>query len=87
MLVASLIVGLLGVWYLGLRAGMYAAGITAALLLLAMVAPQLRLYCYGALIVGVVGMGLISKKVATKATPRSATAWAKQRAWRYLRRR
>jgi hypothetical protein len=32
-------------------------------------------------------MGFVSKKVAKKATPRSAATWAKQRAWRYLRRR
>ena len=89
MLIASLIVGLLGAWYLGVRGGIYAAAATAALLLLAMIAPPLRLYCYGALIIGVVAMGMLAKTKAMsgRTTPRNATTWVKQQAWRYLRRR
>ena len=87
MLVASLIVGLLGVWYLGLRVGLYAAAVTAGLLLLATVAPQLRFYCYAVLIVGVVAMGVVSKKATNTMTPRGAVAWAKQKAWQLLNRR
>jgi hypothetical protein len=56
MLVAAILVGLLATYYFGIRPGVIAAGVTAALLLVALVVPGLALWVYAAVGVGVFGI-------------------------------
>jgi hypothetical protein len=69
MLIAALLVGLLTTYYFGLRPGMAAAGATAALFLVAMVAPHLAIFAYGAVGVGVGVLCILGPKLRRKGTP------------------
>jgi hypothetical protein len=63
MIIASVIVGLLVAYYFGLRAGMYAAGATAAAFLAAAIVPPLALWAYLAVGAGVVGVCFVGPKL------------------------
>ena len=69
MLIAAAAVGLLTAYYFGLRPGMMAAGVTAALFLIALVAPGLALYAYGAVAVGVFGLLWAGPRMRRKGSP------------------
>ena len=69
MLIAAALVGLLTAYYFGLRPGMVAAGATAALFLVAMVAPHLAIFAYGAVGVGVGAVCVVGPKLRKKGTP------------------
>jgi hypothetical protein len=69
MLIAAALVGLLTAYYFGLRPGMVAAGTTAALFLVAMVAPHLAIFAYGAVGVGVGAVCVVGPKLRKKGTP------------------
>ncbi len=69
MLIAAALVGLLTAYYFGVRPGMAAAGATALLCLVAMVAPHLAIFAYGAIGVGVGGVCVIGPKLRRKGTP------------------
>ncbi|HLU68262.1 MAG TPA: hypothetical protein VKZ63_18390 [Kofleriaceae bacterium] len=69
MLIAALLVGLLTAYYFGLRPGMIAAGVTAALFLLAMVAPPLAPWAYVAVGLGVAGVLTAGRHLRRKGSP------------------
>lgn len=69
MLIAAALVGLLTAYYFGLRPGMLAAGGTAALFLMAAVAPHLAIFAYGAVGVGVGVVCIVGPKLRRKGTP------------------
>ena len=69
MLIAALAVGLLTAYYFGVRPGMAAAGTTAALFLLALVAPGVALYAYAAVAVGVFGLLWAGPRMRRKGSP------------------
>ena len=73
MLIAAALVGLLTAYYFGLRPGMAAAGATAALFLLAMVAPHLAIFAYGAVGVGVGVVCVVGPRLRRKGTPAQVT--------------
>lgn len=73
MVIAALLVGLLVAYYFGLRPGMMAAGTTAALCLVAMVAPHLAIFAYGAIGVGVGAVCMLGPKLRRKKTPAQMT--------------
>ena len=77
MLIAALAVGLLTAYYFGVRPGMVAAGATAALFLIALVAPGLALYAYGAVAVGVFGLLWAGPRMRRKGSPSQLTFLAK----------
>jgi hypothetical protein len=88
MLITALLVGGWTAWYLGVRAGIYAAGITFALLFVALVAPtNIRLVCYGVLAVGVVGVSVAGKRLmpAESRKFQRSVVWAKTQIQRYIR--
>jgi len=61
--IAALIIGAFTAWYLGLRAGIFAAVISAALLVLAMFVPPTALGIYIVLGAYVVGLWLFGSKI------------------------
>ncbi len=69
MLIAAGLVGLLTAYYFGVRPGMVAAGATAGLFLVAMVAPHLAIFAYGAVGVGVGVVCIVGPKLRRKGTP------------------
>lgn len=69
MLIAAALVGLLTAYYFGLRPGMAAAGATAGLFVVAMVAPHLAIFAYGAVGVGVGVVCIVGPKLRRKGTP------------------
>ena len=69
MLIAAALVGLLTAYYFGLRPGMVAAGVTAALFVVAMMAPNLAIFAYGAVGVGVGALCIVGPKLRRKGTP------------------
>ena len=69
MLIAAALVGLLTAYYFGLRPGMVAAGVTAALFLVATMAPNLAIFAYGAVGVGVGALCIVGPKLRRKGTP------------------
>jgi hypothetical protein len=73
MLIAAALVGLLTAYYFGLRPGMAAAGATAALFLVAAVAPNLAIFAYGAIGVGVGVLCILGPKMRRKGTPSQMT--------------
>jgi hypothetical protein len=73
MLIAALLVGLLTAYYFGVRQGMAAAGATAVLFLVAMVAPHLAIFAYGAVGVGVGVLCIVGPKLRRKGTPAHVT--------------
>jgi hypothetical protein len=77
MLIAALLVGLLATYYFGLRPGMVAAGATAALFVVAAVAPGLAIFAYGAVGVGVGALCVLGPKVKRKGTPSQYAFMAK----------
>jgi hypothetical protein len=77
MLIAALAVGLVTAYYFGLRPGMVAAGATAVLFLVALVAPGLALYAYGAVAVGVFGLFWAGPRMRRKGSPSQLTFLAK----------
>ena len=77
MLIAALAVGLLTAYYFGVRPGMVAAGATAVLFLLAMVAPGLTLVAYGAVAVGVFGLLWAGPRMRRKGSASQLTFLAK----------
>ena len=92
MLIAAALVGLLTAYYFGLRHGMVAAGATAALFLVAAVAPNLAIFAYGVVGVGVGVVCIVGPKLRRKGTPAQATFAARagvaevMRRYRKLRR-
>jgi hypothetical protein len=73
MLIAALLVGLLTAYYFGVRPGMMAAGATAALCLMAMIAPHLAIFAYGAIGVGVGAVCIVGPKLRRKGSPARMT--------------
>lgn len=69
MLIASALVGLLTAYYFGVRPGMAAAGATAGLFLVAAVAPNLAIFAYAAVGVGVGALCILGPKLRRKGTP------------------
>jgi|SRR5690349_9302051 len=76
MLIAALAVGLVTAYYFGVRPGMFAAGATVALCLVALV-PGLALYAYGAMAVGVFGLLWAGPRMRRKGSPSQLTFLAK----------
>lgn len=72
MLIAAALVGLLTAYYFGVRPGMMAAGVTAALFLVATVVPNLAIFAYGAVGVGVGAVCMVGPKLRRKGTPARA---------------
>ena len=68
MLIAAALVGLLTAYYFGLRHGMVAAGATAALFLVAAVVPNIAIFAYAAVGVGVGVVCILGPKLR-KGTP------------------
>ena len=62
-MVAALIIGAVTAWYLGVRAGIFAAVISAALLVLALFVPPTALGIYIVLGAYVVGLYLFGSKI------------------------
>lgn len=85
MLVAALIVGVLAAYYLGLRAGAWAAGATAILFMVAMVAPRAAILAYGVVAAGLVGLCWIGPKLKRPADSTRAFGAAKRLASRLWR--
>jgi hypothetical protein len=77
MIIAALAVGLVTAYYFGLRPGMVAAGATAVLCLVALVAPGLALYAYGALAAGVFGLFWAGPRMRRKGSPSQLAFLAK----------
>ena len=77
MLFAAIAVGLVATYYFGLRPGIAAAAATAALFLLALVAPGLALYAYVAVGLGVAGLVTVGPKVRRKGSPAQLAGWAR----------
>ena len=77
MLIAALAVGLLTAYYFGLRPGMVAAGATAVLFLVAMVAPAMAIFAYGAVAAGVAGLLFAGPRMRKKASASQLTFMAK----------
>jgi len=87
-MLAALIVGALTAWYLGLRAGLIAAGVTLGALLIASFVPGLTLAVYALVLAWSAGLYFLGAKIA--ASPRKgggswlggvtgqATAWARK---------
>jgi hypothetical protein len=76
--VAALIIGAVTAWYLGVRAGIFAAIISAALLVLALFVPPTALGIYIVLGAYVVGLYLFGSKLpglANKDKKASAFGW------------
>jgi hypothetical protein len=69
MLIAAALVGLLTAYYFGLRHGMVAAGATAALFLVAAVVPNIAIFAYAAVGVGVGVVCIMGPKLRRKGTP------------------
>jgi len=86
MLIAALLVGLLTAYYFGVRHGMAAAGATAALFLVAMVAPHLAIFAYGAVGVGVGAVCIVGPKLRRKGTPAQMTFAARAGVTEVMRR-
>ena len=64
MIIAAIAIGLLSAYHFGLRSGMIAAGVTAVLLVAAMVMPGYAFKIYGVVAVGVVGICLAGPRIA-----------------------
>jgi hypothetical protein len=62
MLIGALIIGLVTAYYFGLQRGMYAAGASAALFLIAAVVPGASLVAYAVVGVGVAGVCLVGPR-------------------------
>ena len=87
-MLAALVVGALTAWYLGLRAGLIAAGVTFAALLAASFVPGLTLAVYALVLAWSAGLYFLGAKIA--GAPRKgggswlggmtgqATAWARK---------
>src|SRR5688500_7914561 len=69
MLIAALAVGLLTAYYFGVRPGLVAGGATAALFVIAMVAPVVALYAYVVVGVGVAGLLFAGPRLRRKSSP------------------
>ena len=75
-MVAALVIGGITAWYLGLRAGVIAAVLSAALLVLAMFVPPTSLGIYIVLGVYVVGLYLFGSKLpGLTGKKKSTTGW------------
>ncbi len=68
MLIAALGVGLLTAYYLGLRVGVIVGGMSAALLLTAMVVPAWAAVAYGIVVLWVTGICLVGPRVQKQST-------------------
>ena len=62
-MVAALIIGAITAWYLGVRAGIFAAAVSAGLLVLALFVPPTALGIYIVLGAYVVGLWLFGTKI------------------------
>ena len=60
----ALIVGALTAWYLGLRAGIIAAGVTFGALMLAMFVPGMNLVVYGVVLAWCAAMYFLGPKMS-----------------------
>ena len=83
----ALIVGALTAWFLGLRAGIIAAAVTAGALLLAMVVPGMSLAVYAVVIVWCGALYFLGGKLGTtrpqrpgwlSQVPGQATSWLRK---------
>jgi hypothetical protein len=72
--VAALIIGAVTAWYLGVRAGVFAAVISAALLVLALFVPPTALGIYIVLGAYVVGLYLFGSKIPGMANAKKGAA-------------
>jgi hypothetical protein len=89
MLIAAILIGLLTAYYLGVRAGMVAAGAAAGLFLIAALMPPLKLVAYALVGVGVAGVCLVGphhQRPETKAQVQELFKWGR-RAFGYLKRK
>ena len=73
----ALIVGALTAWYLGLRAGIIAAAVTAAALLIAMFVPipGVTLAIYALVIAWSAAVYFLGSKITERTTKRGAPGW------------
>lgn len=82
----ALIVGALTAWYLGLRAGIIAAIVTAAAMLIAMFVPGATMLVYGLVIAWSAAVYFLGAKISQRANGPSwfsgvtgqASSWAKK---------
>ena len=85
-MLSALIVGALTAWYLGLRAGIIAAGVTFGALLVANLVPGLSLAVYGLVIAWAGALYFLGPKLSKKDSGGSwlggltgtATSWARK---------
>jgi hypothetical protein len=77
MLLATLIVGGLTAYWLGLRPGAWAAVATLALLMLAALVPPLALFIHLALAVGVLAVCVVGSRRERPADAVRATRWVR----------
>jgi|GEM_PF-6666665 len=66
MFLAALIIGAMTTYYLGLRNGITAAGVSLAIFVAALVIPGISLYAYGAVGLGVAALALAGPKLRPK---------------------
>ena len=63
MILFSLIVGVFAAYHFGLRNGMIAAGVTAALLFATLIMPTMAFKIYGVVAVGVTGIAVVGPRL------------------------
>ncbi len=86
MIIAAIAIGLLTAYYFGLQAGGYAAAAAAVLFVVAFLIPGWRLYAYGLVAVGVVGVAMIGPKQQKKGAPQQLVRWVRSAAYKLYRR-
>ena len=76
-MLAALIVGALTAWYLGLRAGIIVAAVTAAALLVAMFVPipGITLTIYALIVAWSAAVYFLGKQITERVQPRSGPGW------------
>jgi hypothetical protein len=79
MLVAAAVVGLITAYYLGLRAGMYAAIAAGLLFLAAMLVPAMSTIAYAIVAVGLIGVLVIGPRRERPSDSRRVFGWLKKR--------
>ena len=66
MILAALIIGAMSAYYLGLRNGVIAAGVSMVLFVAAAAVPGVSLYVYAAVALGLVGLATVGPKLRPK---------------------
>lgn len=87
MLIAALIVGLLTAYYLGLRAGVTAAAVTAGAFLVAAVVPRLATLAYLTVGIGVAAVCLIGPTRPRPPSSRRAILWIRHTLGKYWKKK